>query len=237
MSLHDIRKSNMERIKTFLQYIDFQIFDDNMDPILRKNNLLILDLKKKDELITNEKDEMDNFIRLFNASEENRIIIEMKIVYLYKTIEINLKTLLKVAYDLSDSKIKSFFNIENIISFLNEKDINIKTSKFYDDFNILRKLNNQIKHSSLIIQDKELLKCGYFESNQYTSTELNNFYNSIKDIPRLFLKDIQDQIYNDLYVYTPERIEELSKELVKRMDNSQIENLVTSLQKHQSLTQ
>ncbi len=236
MSLHDIRKSNMERIKTFLQYIDFQIFDDNVDPILRKNNLLILDLEKKDELITNEKDEMDNFIRLFNASEENRIIIEMKIVYLYKTIEINLKTLLNVAYDLSDSK-KSFFNIESIISFLNEKDINIKTSKFYNDFNILRKLNNQIKHSSLIIQDKELLKCGYFKSNQYTSTELNIFYNSIKDKPRLFLKDIQDQIYNDLYVYTPERIEELSKELVKRMDNSQIENLVTSLQKHQSLTQ
>ena len=157
----------------------------------------------------------------------------MKIIYLYKTLEINLKKLLLSAYNLDQVKVKSFFNFEHIIMFLNEKGIEFKKLDHFKEINLLRKMNNHIKHSSQVFTDKDLINCDFFSLNYYTENELNNFYTNIKKSPRNFIEESQNEIYNDLYIFTEDRIDLLSKELVKRMNNSQINDFIKSLQKYQ----
>ena len=67
-TLHDIRETNKLSLETYSQYIDFHLFDDTVDDIIKKNNEII----KKHEEISSEadsKEKFENFETIFTVSE------------------------------------------------------------------------------------------------------------------------------------------------------------------------
>ncbi len=75
---------------------------------------------------------------------------EMRIVYLYKCIEISIKNMLYTAYRIKPDEFR--WKDDKII-ILEEKGISTKGINGYDEINELRKVNNTIKHSYSLHDD------------------------------------------------------------------------------------
>ncbi len=73
---------------------------------------------------------------------------ELSVLALYKQIEITTKKSVVIAYP--DIKLKSLFRIKDMIKNLNKKNIDITSLSFYTDFDELRCLNNDLKHSGYV---------------------------------------------------------------------------------------
>ncbi|PIF43710.1 hypothetical protein CLU96_0622 [Chryseobacterium sp. 52] len=151
---------------------------------------------------------------------------EMKIVYMFKTLEINMKTLIKTAYPHVNTK--SFYQWENMVSFFSSTNIKISDIQGYQEAIELRKVNNCIKHTDLINNDvkniREFTFLDYFDSNSITT-----FYDRIKECIKNFFKELTDLVIQDLFDFNPERIEKLCDDYSNRMDNEALKIFVDAL--------
>jgi predicted PurR-regulated permease PerM len=145
-------------------------------------------------------------------------LFEMKIIYAFKHLEINIKQLLSAAYD--DKYINRQFKWDTIIQFLNSKEIITKDLNDYDNINQLRNLNNSLKHSNRTI-DQTIKNIQEFQDKEVMSySELENFYTRIKNSPNIFLTSLISFVFKDLYTFKHERILEISKSFALRMDKN-----------------
>jgi hypothetical protein len=142
----------------------------------------------------------------------------MKIIYAFKHLEINIKQLLFAAYQ--DNYINRQFKWDAIIQFLNSKSIVVKDLNDYDSINQLRNLNNSLKHSDKTI-DQSIKNIPEFKDKETIHySDLENFYNRIKRSPTVFLESLVSFVFKDIYTFTHERISEIAKSFVLRMDKN-----------------
>lgn len=143
-------------------------------------------------------------------------LFEMKIIYAFKHLEINIKQLLFAAYQ--DSYINKQFKWDLIIQFLNSKNIIAKELNEYENINQLRNVNNSLKHSDKVI-DQSLKNIIEFKNKETLSyIELELFYNRIKKSPNVFLTSLASFVFKDIYSFNQERISQLAKSFALRMD-------------------
>lgn len=168
----------------------------------------------------------DRFIDQHICTEYLTALSEMKIVYMFKTLEINMKTLIKTAYP--EINIKSFYKWENIISFFNGKSIKVSDIQGYQEAIELKKVNNCIKHTDLISGDvkkiSEFTSLDYFDSNSITT-----FHDRIKERIIIFFKELTNLVIQDLFDFNQKRIVKLSDEYSNRMNNETLKIFVESL--------
>lgn len=158
--------------------------------------------------------------------EHLSVLSEMKIVYLFKSLEINIKSLIKIAYP--EAKTKEFFQWESILSYFKNKDILISTLDGYNEVNDLRKVNNNIKHNNLIGADINNIK--EFSGEAYfTYSNIDSFYNRVKPKIQIFISELGQQIIKDLYVFDDLRIEKISNTYKQRMGDKALEKLAQKL--------
>jgi hypothetical protein len=157
-------------------------------------------------------------------------LFEMKIIYAFKHLEINIKQLLFAAYQ--DDYINRQFKWDSIIQFLNSKQIVAKELNDYDNVNQLRNLNNSLKHSDKAI-DQSIKNIPEFKDkgNMHYS-DLENFYNRIKKSSNVFLASLISFVFKDLYAFNHERIIEIAKSLALRMDKTVATEFSEELMKH-----
>jgi len=139
--------------------------------------------EESDGILTAKDEELFREIVTCN-SEQNlsieyaKVLSEMKVVYLFKTVEIIIKSLIHTAY--LETGTKKFYIWKNMENYFNNIGIKISNLDGYTELTELRELNNNIKHSERINDDIE------------------NFYNRIKPKIQNFVKSLGKAIIEDL---------------------------------------
>jgi hypothetical protein len=143
-------------------------------------------------------------------------LFEMKVIYAFKHLEINIKQLLFAAYQ--SNYINRQFKWDSIIQFLNSKNITAKDLNDYESINQLRNVNNSLKHSDKVI-DQSIKNIPEFKDKDTLSYyELELFYNRVKKTPNAFLTSLVSFAFKDIYTFTHERIFEIAKSFALRME-------------------
>lgn len=160
------------------------------------------------------------------SSEHLYALSEMKIVYLFKSVEITMKSLIHTAYPKINTK--DFFQWESMASYF--KSINIKLSDFdgYIEVTELRKVNNSIKHNNTINEDINKIK-EFTSETHFTYSNILNFHKRIKPKIQNFVKRLGQEIINNLYVFDDSRLEKISDDYKTRMDDNDLKKLAAKL--------
>jgi hypothetical protein len=178
------------------------------------------------ENINKEIDTMNSEWELLYNEEELYAFFEVKIMYAQKHLEINIKRLITVAYNYSNTK--SFFRWESLIDFFKEKGIDIKKLNGYKEVNQLREVSNFIKHDDNL--DISLRHINEFKKNNTSnSARLEKFYQRIKSFPKEFLNSLMSAIYDQLYTFSEDRIAKMARDIMLRMDKKDIDKLIKAL--------
>jgi hypothetical protein len=151
-----------------------------------------------------------------SAKEYLLSLSEMKIVYLFKSLEVVLKRLIQVAYPKAN--IKELYQWEKLEVFLKNRDINITILDGHVDAVQLRLVNNAIKHNGII--NEEIKKIPEFKtSSEFNYITLGAFYDRIKPTIENFFRQIRNKVEEDLYDFPLERLLSLAEEYYERMDD------------------
>ena len=110
------------------------------------------------------------------------------------------------------------------------KKINPKELSNYIELRDLRNLNNAIKHSLNILDNKTKNIKEFQNKKDLKYTDLLSFYARVEDSSLGFIQSLSDQIENDLYDFDNERIENISDKIVTRMDTKTIGKLIEKLE-------
>jgi hypothetical protein len=151
--------------------------------------------------------------------EELNALFEIKVIYAFKHLEINLKLLLSMAYPTEFNS--KTYKWETIIQFLNSKKIDITTIKEYNDINQLRIVNNSLKHSGRMIE-QSIKNIKEFKGKEfYYYIDLEAFYLRVDSFPKKFLISLKNKIIKELYNFSKVRIKELANSFHLRMTKEQ----------------
>ena len=225
-------RDKREQRKIGLQTFFMNIQNNHYDLV---SNKLIKDLEKKVALLKSqiETDEKGagymKHMEVYFLDKELYAVSEMKILYGYKHFETHLKWLLKASYS-SEINERQLFRWENVEDFLASKKINPKELSNYIELRDLRNLNNAIKHSLNILDNKTKNIKEFQNKKDLKYTDLLSFYARVEDSSLGFIQSLSDQIENDLYDFDNERIENISDKIVTRMDTKTIGKLIEKLE-------
>ena len=161
--------------------------------------------------------------------DELLAIIEMKIIYVYKLFEINVKTLLVNAYD---NNIKDIFKWERLKYFLKSKGIEIAKLNGYSEVNELRLANNLFKHSGTYADSSVQNILEFKDKEKLSFNDIDLFYNSVKNYPQILVDAISKSIYNDIYKFDEAKLSKMAFSLALRMDKTNAIKLSEKLLKH-----
>lgn len=150
---------------------------------------------------------------------------EMRIIYLFKHLEIGIKSLIQFAYPNTNTK--DFYRWDNILVFFKGKGINLPGVGGYLETDQLRKLNNQLKHSGELTD--ELKKLPEFSGHFYGSGNLEMFYFRVKPKIIDFQKALCNAIVKELFEFDEKRLEDLSNSFYERMDKNTAQLFTTKL--------
>lgn len=248
-SIHDKRGINKISLENYVldkrNLIDHQvdkIIYDQMKENKRRNQEYesILELEKNDPERFKELEEEANLTGhslrisayilmedILFTEDEITALYEMKIIYAFKHLEINIKKLLRATY--ADNNIVKQSKWEMIISFLNSKGIKIKEVDGFKNVDELRIVNNSLKHADRNL-DQSLNSIPEFKNkDNFSYRELDEFYERVKSAPIKFLESLAKLIYNDLYVFQDSRIEKIAMNLALRMEKSDALKFIKAL--------
>ncbi|MCD8408559.1 hypothetical protein LNI96_11585 [Tenacibaculum dicentrarchi] len=169
--------------------------------------------------------ELDNYFRI----EELKCLSEMKVIYLYRFFEINLKQLLKISFENINNR--NLYKWDSIKTFLKNNNIDLKEIESFTQINEIRELNNSFKHSKYIENSLASKITEFKNIEEIDYRHIESFYKRVKDKPLNFLHDLSMKIYSELYDFNDEKIQKISNKLTKRMDTNTAKSLIEKLKK------
>lgn len=249
--IHDERELNKLGLETY--FLDnTNVFDISIDRLIDdlKKHILVSqeyykdvkdlasgetkpDLELNDQIAnydaTIQHQQFELFRDIVFSEEQLLSLVEMKVIYAYKSLEISIKKLLAAAFSLESAK--EFFKWENLIKFLKSKNIEVKSIDAFTEIAQLRIVNNAIKHSD--DYQSSLRDISEFKtSTDISYKKLDDFYGRIKNCPAVFLQALNSAVYKELYNFDDSKIEQIAKSFVLRMGKSDAEKLVASIARY-----
>jgi hypothetical protein len=171
----------------------------------------------------------ETLLDIIYNEEQLLSLVEMKVLYAFKSLEINIKKLLQAAFSLQSTK--DFYKWDNLIKFLKNKNIDVKTFESYLKVTQLKSVNNSIKHSD--DYETSLTSIPEFKnSEKITYIKIDHFYNRIKDTPDAFLQELVLAIYNELYEFDESKIGGIAKSFALRMNQTDAIKLIQQINEH-----
>lgn len=169
----------------------------------------------------------DEIVEVSYLEDELFALLEMKIIYSFKHLEINIKKLLTASYN--DKSINKHYKWENLIEYLKMKNLDNTKIKGYKEINQLRILNNSLKHAGDFMND-DLNGIPEFKGKSVIQSEdIAKFYIRVENAPIIFLESLGNLIYNNLYEFDKSKIQEIAKSFALRMDKKDAGKLITEL--------
>ncbi|ASG09255.1 hypothetical protein RH728_004180 [Vibrio vulnificus] len=163
-----------------------------------------LKINRKEELLHEEKDKLLDIYYNGAATEEieNRVIdidveiehikneieslLEMEVIYIYKSYEYNLKQILTLAFQ--DTSPKNASHWGNVVKFLDKKGVDVMSCSGFQEFIEFKKLNNEIKHEAFA-QSKSLNALGCVIKEDF-----ENYVSNSKASIEAFLQDLNRKV-------------------------------------------
>lgn len=167
-----------------------------------------------------------HYIESYWFNQQLSSLAEMQIINLFKNIEINIKTLIKIAYPKVSHK--ELYRWDSLVQFFLSKSINVKKLEGYADIINLKDLNNSLKHSGVVSDNIKNIK-EFEDFAEYNFVNLINFYERIKSIVPEFLSGLANEIKNDLFNFTDEKIIEIANEYKLRMNEDDLKSFIEKL--------
>lgn len=152
---------------------------------------------------------------------------EMRVIFLFKTIENAIKEILVIAFPKIQKK--SLYRWDVMVNFLKSNDVELGKLEGYDTANQLRIVNNNIKHSSNIAEETKKILYWKHETN-FTYKNINTFYNNIHKLIIKFMKDLGEAIVIAVYELTNEKLDEISQIIFDRLETKRVEVLIIKLE-------
>ena len=106
--------------------------------------------------------------------EEIWALIEMKIIYAFKFLEINIKKLIRTSF--SGTKTNDFYKWNLLNSFLKSKNIRPENLKGFQEVIQLKDVNNTLKHSEEFNEEIKKRIPEFRNKKSITFSDLNSFY-------------------------------------------------------------
>jgi hypothetical protein len=190
-------------------------------------------LNKRRPYDNEEQIEMYNLTELnMFLEEELNALFEIKIIYAFKNLEINVKQLVSLAYP--NEKIAKLYKWENLIEFFSLKETESSKLEEYKGVNQLRMVNNAIKHSNNGF-DQSINSIEEFKGKKYFYYEdVEKFYLRVNKFPLKFLSLLKNKIKKDLFQFSSDRIKAIAKSFRQRMTKEQAMVLSEELLKYES---
>ncbi|WP_461640543.1 hypothetical protein [Labilibaculum euxinus] len=243
---HDIRDFNQMNLDTFVLGLE-NSFESVVHPLIEKLKQDREELQSKDkdyekQLKDSKLDEIEierklltngNQVGIYYLDQELKALLEMKIVYLYKFFEINIKRLIQDAFSIKS--LKTLYRWEVIVSYLLGEGIETNQIIGYDEIVQLKDVNNSLKHSSYL-DDNLKKRIPEFSNVQFIKyVELESFYNRIQELPIQFLNSLSSKIYALKYKFSDDKLNSIVSDLAIRMEKDDAEKLIQKLKKEYSL--
>lgn len=173
------------------------------------------------------RDEYTNLIVNFGSSSQNlNALAEMKVSFLFKSLEIVLKEIIAQSYPNINTG--DFYKWENMKSFFKSIAIDITILEGYVECVETSKVNNCIKHNGLINNDVNKI----IEFNGKTKLDYENlemFYLRVKQKIIKFCENLIKLIIEDLYYFDENRISKIADEYITKMEFEEIALLILKL--------
>jgi hypothetical protein len=155
-------------------------------------------------------------------------LLEMKIVYLFKSLEVVMKRMIQIAYPKANTK--DFYQWDSMKTFFKSNSIEISNLEGYNECTDLRKVNNAIKHNGVI--NDEIKKIADFSNQtEFDHLNLESFHQRVKPKVEVFTERLTGEIERNLFDFPIERLEALVKNYSERMDENTLETFVSLLEK------
>ena len=218
-----IKELKLERDK---QYSDFNYWNelessnsekyDELDEIANQTGHSI-EIQKREDI------ETAMFIE-----DELTALLEMKIIYAFKHLEINIKKLILHYYkELPISKPK-WHDIEG---FFKRQNIPLNKIQDYSEVNDLRLVNNSLKHSHEGV-DHNILKIKEFKNGSLQNYEsLDSFYERIEDSPALFFTSLIEKTEKETSDFNDKKLVRIADKATNRMNKEVAEKLIKEIRK------
>lgn len=118
-------------------------------------------------------------------SQQQLSLLEMKVLYLYKEVEIRLKTIIANQYNKST---KQLSNLKLICDYFKSKGVNLEHFDDYGNLDSLRLVANDLKHSIKINKSREIPE--FTDLTEFTVESLEKFMHNKLYQVEMFLSDV-----------------------------------------------
>lgn len=213
-------------LQIFFQNVSNNHYDYIIDKYIEDLKKNLLEIKNKKPKEVREKGERN--LEVYFLEKQIFAISEMKIIYSYKHFETHLKFLLSSMYN--EAPKSSFYRWDSVESFLKLKNIIPSEIDHYIEIRQLQNVNNSIKHSRNIVNDKTKKIQEFANKEALLYSDLLKFYDRVEDSPYLFLKSLSEKIVEDLHVYDEKRLDVISDDLLFKMNTETIDTLINKIE-------
>lgn len=155
-------------------------------------------------------------------------LIEMKIIYAFKFLELNIKKLIRTTFP--DTKTNDFYNWDSLSSFLKSKNIKPENLKGFHEVIQLKDINNSLKHSGEFNEDIKKRIPEFREKDVIVFHDLNSFYTRINTFPKIYLEELASAIQKELYEFNEQKIERIAHDIANRMEKSDAVLLIKAIE-------
>jgi hypothetical protein len=154
--------------------------------------------------------------------EQLSALAEMRVVNLFKNVEINMKLLIQRGFVKINTK--DFWKWESFDAFFTNKDIPFSKIEGYQETLELKKVNNSIKHSHEL--SDEVRKISEFKGEvEFTYHNIDLFLSRIRPRILKFIEGLASAIVDHLYVFDEHRISNIVEDYSFRMDVETLKEL------------
>ena len=203
----------------------FETFENVMNETIKELNSKLADLESQYDFLSKEiennktEDAYDemlwNLDEIYLVKDYLLAVEEMKIIYLFKTLEIRIKTLIKIAYP--DKDFKENYKWDMMKNIFKNFDIDITVLDGYTEAFNLNTINNRIKHSGEI--SNEIKKINEFkDSTEFEFEDLRIFHNRVRIKIADFSKALGQAIITELFHFDDKRLNSICVSYIDRMD-------------------
>lgn len=246
MEEFDINEYEVERFsaKMYLDTFTFDLYNsfessadkeierliNELDKLNKKHNDLAKNLAKektKKEMMDVEVEKHYCLIDMEYIKEEAWALIEMKIIYSFKSLELNTKRLIRAAF--SGIKTKDFYKWDVLINFLKSKNIKPGNLQGFLEITQLKDVNNALKHSGDFPVDLKNRIPELKNKENISFYDLNTFYLRIKTFSKIYLADLASAIQTELYEFDQEKIDRIANNVACRMERKDVDLLINAI--------
>ncbi|WP_417869474.1 hypothetical protein [Vibrio furnissii] len=118
-------------------------------------------------------------------SQQQLSLLEMKVLYLYKEVEIRLKIIIANQYNKSTKQLSNF---KLICDYFKSKEVSLENIEDYKNVDSLRLVANDLKHSIQINKSREIPE--FKDLTEFTVESLEKFMHSKLYQVEMFLSDV-----------------------------------------------